>query len=486
MSESAGTTSPARIVRIVIIGGGLAGLTAAHRLRTQFEKAGRPLELEILEASDRAGGVLDTAFDHGCVMERGPDSIITDKPWALALCEELGLGDEILPTNSAHRGSFLVRKGRLVRTPEGFHLMAPSRLWPFAFSSVVSPLGKIRMAMDLVLPRGSSDDETLGDFVRRRLGREALERIAQPMVGGIYTADPDKLSLLATMPRFKEMEATHRSLIVAMMRARRRSEQAVGTANGPRYDLFVTMRNGMAQLATRLVEAVGAERITLKTAVSAVTQTSNGWQVTSADGKVRDADTVIVTTPSYVTADLLRGLSDSLARELAGIEYSSAATVNLLYRREDIDHPLDAFGFVVPAVERFNVLACTFSSRKFAGRAPDGFMLLRAFIGGALAPEQMDRDDGSMIDAAVGDLARLLGAKKPQQALVTRWPRSMPQYHFGHLDRIARIDATLSTFPGLVLAGNAYRGIGIPDTIRVARKAADQAAQPWLDALAST
>jgi oxygen-dependent protoporphyrinogen oxidase len=462
--------------RIVVVGAGLAGLSAAHRLQTLYKEAGRPLALTVLEASDRAGGVLDTAFEQGCLMELGPDSIITDKPWAVALCEELGLGAQILPTQSDYRGSFLVRNGKLVRTPEGFHLMAPSRPWPFAMSRVVSPLAKARMAMDLVLPRGEVEDESLGAFVRRRLGREALERIAQPMVGGIYTADPDKLSLAATMPRFQDMERNHRSLILAMMRARRKSEAAIGSAGGARYDLFVTMRDGMKSLADRLREVVGEDVLRFTTRVRTIAPSDDGWTLSLEGGEQLAADTVILATPAYIAADLLGSLDPPLARDLAGIEYSSAATINLVYERGDVAHPLDAFGFVVPAVEGLDILACTFSSRKFAGRAPEGKVLLRAFVGGALAPEQMERSDDSMIDAAVADLGRLVGAGRPKVARVTRWPRSMPQYHVGHLDRVARIEAAVARHPGLLLAGNAYRGVGMPDTIRIAREAAEKAA----------
>lgn len=467
-------------MRAAILGGGLAGLTAAAKLQSLFKAAGQPLELTIFEASDRTGGMLDTSKQHDCLMELGPDSIITDKPWALELCEELGLGEEILPTQSAHRGSFLVRKGKLVRTPEGFHLMAPSRLLPFATAPIISPLGKLRMAMDLVLPKGPEGDESLGSFVRRRLGREALEAIAQPMVGGIYTADPDKLSLLATMPRFKQMEAKHRSLILAMIRGRRNAEAALGSAEGPRYELFVTMRDGMRRIPERLLETVGSENIRLNTRAQSLAHRQSQWELTTDGDEKLSFDVVIAAMPSYATAQLVGDFDPELASELAAIEYSSAATVNLVYNREDIPHPLDAFGFVVPARERFNLLACTFSSRKFTGRAPDNKVLLRAFVGGSLAPEKLELDDASMIDAVNGDLKRLLGAGKPLEAQVNRWPRSMPQYHLGHLERIARIDTRLAQHPGLLLAGNAYRGVGIPDTIRVAREAAEQAAKSWL------
>jgi oxygen-dependent protoporphyrinogen oxidase len=461
-------TSP---VRVVIVGGGISGLTAAYEIDKRAKAASREIELTVLDAAPRSGGVLATVQRNGCLMELGPDSMITDKPWARELCDEIGLSDKVIGTQRERRGSFLLREGRLVRTPEGFHLMAPSQLTPFILSPFVSPLGKLRMAMDLVLPRGPKDDESLAQFVRRRLGTEALTRVAQPMVGGIYTADPEKLSLLATMPRFKEMEAKHRSLIIAMIRGRLTKTDASGGATGPRYDLFSTLKPGLGTFVDRLAELIGPERIVTNTPAIELRRAGAEWRVVTAQ-KELCADAVISATPSWAAAQILSGVDETLANELRAIEYASSITLNLVYRREDITHPLDAFGFVVPACEGRALLACTFSSQKYAGRASGEKVLLRAFLGGALAPEMADLDDAEVLKRATHDLGEILGARQPIDSLITRWPRSMPQYHLGHLERVQRIDRQVEKNAGLQLCGNALRGIGIPDCVREGRRAA--------------
>lgn len=462
--------------RVVIIGGGISGLSAAFEIQQQAAAAGTTIELTVLDAAERCGGVMATTQRDDCLMELGPDSMITDKPWARQLCEEIGIADEIIGTERHRRGSFLVRNGKLVRTPEGFHLMAPSQLSPFILSPFVSPMGKLRMAMDLLLPRGTRDDESLATFVRRRLGNEALERVAQPMVGGIYTADPEKLSLDATMPRFKEMEAKHRSLILAMIRQRRTAEDDSSGATGPRYDLFSTLRTGLGRFPQRLAELIGSQNIRTGVQVQELRNNPDKtWQVIT-DAESFPADAVIVATPAWVTANVLRSVDSALAAELAAIEYASSATVNLVYRRGDIRNPLDGFGFVVPAVERRDLLACTFSSRKYAGRAPHEKILLRAFLGGALAPHMAELGDEEVLQRCTADLAQLLGAGQPIDSQITRWPRSMPQYHMGHQARVVRIDQHLETHAGLELCGNAFRGIGIPDCVREGRRAGRQTA----------
>ncbi len=467
--------------RVVIIGGGISGLAAAHHLLESSLKENHPLDILLLEASARPGGVIRTQRRDDFLLETGPDAFISEKPEALNLARRIGLEKQVIETNSAHRRSFIVRGGKLLPVPEGFQLLAPSRLWPFITSGIFSWQGKARMALDLILPRRSepngSDDESLAAFVRRRLGQEALERMAQPMVGGIYTADPEQLSLRATMPRFLEMERTHRSLIRAMWHAhRKQTKQESSGTSGARYSLFLSFDNGMQTLVDALAKRLPETSIRLNTKAQAINfdETTKQWTVRTGAGEAIKADAVCLALPSYAAAGLLRGTDAQLADEMDAIAYASTATVNLAFRRADIPHPLDGFGFVVPLVEKRATLACSFSSVKFAGRAPQGFALMRAFVGGALQPEMFALDEAAMLNAVLQDLRDLLGIEKPPLfSVVEKWPRSMAQYHLGHLERVARIRERLSAHPTLQLAGNAYGGAGIPDCIRNGEAAAN-------------
>lgn len=459
---------------VCVVGAGISGLTTAYRLLESAKKTQRKLKVTVLEASGRAGGIIETLRTDGFVMERGPDSIITEKPQAAALCREIGLESRLIPTGKAGGASMVVRDGRLLPIPEGLHLMAPSKLRSFAFSKLVSWPGKLRMAADLLIPpKLDGEEESLAAFVRRRLGNEALERIAQPMVGGIYTADPERLSLAATMPRFIELERKYGSVIRGLAAARKsRDQAAVGSARGPRYDLFVSLDEGLEVLPERLVERIGPDSIRFGFAVDRVERRRNGWRAVNKHGAV-EADAICLATPAARTAAMLTSQAPEISADLAGIESTSAATLNLAYRRQDIAHPLDAFGFVVPAIENTTILACTFCSVKYGGRAPEDFVLLRTFVGGALSPQNFDLDDDELIARAEADLTRLLDIRgKPVRRELARWPSSMPQYHVGHIARIERVEAATRHHPGLELAGNAYRGTGIPDCVRSGDEAA--------------
>ena len=448
--------------RIVIIGGGISGLAAAHRVKELNQAA----EVTVLEASERLGGTIQTEHRDGFLLERGPDSFISEKPHAIALAKRLGLESRLIQTNEQFRRSFIVRNGRLRPVPEGFQLLAPSRMWPFITTDIFSVAGKLRMAAELLLPRrNGNSDESLASFVRRRLGQEALERMAQPMVGGIYTADPETLSLRATLPRFLDMERDHRSLILAMMRQGR--AQKSGTS-GARYSLFLSFDRGMEVL----IDALGGvvPNVRLKTRIEALRFNSRTWRMSTDSGETLEADAVCLAVPAYTAARLLEDVSPELASQLNTIKYASTATINLAYPRTFVKHPLNGFGFVVPFIEKRSLLACTFSNVKFAGRAPDDHVLLRAFAGGALQPEMFD-DPGTRIEK---DLSELLGIKgKPLFTQIAKWERSMPQYEVGHLERVERIESEVKQLRGLALAGNAYRGAGIPDCIRSGETAAE-------------
>lgn len=484
--------------RVVIIGGGITGLAAAHRILERAAASGRPVDLTLLEASDRLGGIVQTREREGFLLELGPDAFISEKPEALELAKRLGLQSRLIETNQPHRRSFIVRQGRLLPVPEGFHLLAPARFWPFVKSDIFSWTGKARMALEMFLPRLSRNgrtndnanddsfqdemtDESLADFVRRRLGAEALERVAQPLVGGIYTADPERLSLRATMPRFLEMEREHGSLIRALRKQHRRHE-----ASGARYGLFLSFDRGMQVLTDALADRISRASIRRNTTVESLvleqkteTEAANEaavttWTIRTNKNETLAADAVCLALPAYVSARLLSNVDAQLAAELDEISYASSATINLAYERDDIPHPLDGFGFVVPFSEKRTLMACTFSSVKFAGRAPQGRVLLRGFVGGALQPETFALEDAELVSRVRVDLRELLGIERPPLFTeVTKWKRSMPQYHVGHLERVKRIEERLASLPGLALAGNAYSGLGLPDCIRSGEAAAE-------------
>ena len=463
--------------RAVVIGGGITGLTACYRLTQQAQASGLPLDVVLLEASDRLGGVIATRLEDDLLIEEGPDCFLTTKPAGVELCADLGLDSELIGTTTEHRQSFIVRHGDLVPVPQGFYLMAPGSLWPFVTTRAFSWPGKLRMALDLVLPRrgASQDDESLADFVTRRLGREALERMAQPMIGGIYTADPRHLSMLATMPQFLEMERRHRSLILALHHRQRQANSQQPGTSGARYGLFASFRHGMQTLVDALADRLPAGTVHLQTPVRNVQRQaeSGRWVVSPQSGPDLEADALCLALTAPEAARLLTGLDPELAAGLRDIPYASSAIVTLAYDRADVAHPLNGMGFVVPAVEQRNLIACSFSSVKFSGRAPAGRVLLRAFVGGAMQQEQALWPDARLQDAVREDLRQLLGLKgKPALCRVSRHPSAMPQYHVGHLARVEHLEAAARRWPGLALAGNSWHGVGVPDCIRSGSDAA--------------
>ena len=463
--------------RIIVIGGGISGLSALHRLLEIRSERELPIEVSLLEAGDRVGGVISTVYKDGFVIERGPDSFLTSKPELIGLCKRIGLGDDIIPTNAAHRRTFVVRDGSLLPVPEGFMLLAPTEFLPFLTSSVFSWPGKLRILMDLLLPRKrGSGDESLASFVRRRFGSEALDRVAQPMISGIYAADPERLSVSLTMPRFIQMEERFGSVIRGMLAEKRLSKKGKREGeSGARYGLIVSLRRGMQSLVDALLLRIPEGTISLNRRVESVTQAGGGWAVSTVDGVSYKADAVIIAAPSYAASKLAGGIDPSLSKDLGEIEYASTAVVNLAFDREDIRHRLDGFGFVVPAAEGRAIIACSFTSVKFSERAPEGKALFRCFIGGALNPGAYSMDDDSMLSTVLAELDSLLGVRsEPLFSLICRHPASMPQYAVGHLDHFAQIRNTLSNYPTLRLAGNAYSGIGTPDCVRSGEGAAEE------------
>ena len=463
--------------RVVIVGGGITGLAAAHRIR----ELAPALDLVVLDANDTPGGVLRTVHRDGFLIEASADSFITAVPWGPTLCRRLGMADQLVETDRRHRRAFVVYKGRLEPIPDGLMVMAPSRMLPMLTTPVLSVRGKLRMAWELFVPPGTAADESMASFVIRRLGREAYDRLIQPLVGGIYTADPERLSLKATMPRFLDMERTHGSLIRATMLRKSLQPQPPNGADGKagsgaRYSLFVGLEGGMTSLVEALVKRLPPDAIRRRTRVQRLERSPGGrWIVACAEGPSLDADAVILATPVQVAGRLLEGVEPELAGRLAAIRSTSSVVVSLGYRRDQVAHPLDGFGFVVPFVERRAILSGSFSSVKFPGRSPAGTVLFRVFMGGAARPDVLDLPDDELHDLAARELADLLGITgEPCVRHLDRWPQVMPQYEVGHVERVAEIEAMAARVQGLELAGNAYHGVGVPYCIHGGEQAAER------------
>ncbi|MGZ6252177.1 MAG: protoporphyrinogen oxidase [Candidatus Binataceae bacterium] len=473
--------------RIVILGGGIAGLSAAFRLKELSAKHDAPLEVTLMERGPRLGGALCTVREQGFIAEAGADSFLTEKPWALDLVRRLGLDGELIATRAEFRRTYVVRNGALAEIPEGFSLLAPTRMLPMLRSPLLSPLGKLRVMIEPLIPRRRGHrDESLASFVTRRLGREVLERIAQPLAGGIYTADPEHLSLHATLPRFADMEARYGSVIRGLRAAARKQgaesgkSGKTGGASGARWSLFASLRGGVSTLVDALAQRLG-ESVRRNVEVMALERVDGGsavdrrprWRVVTASGAALEVDAVICALPAYRAAPLFETSSSPLARALATIGYASAAVVNLAYRESDFPRAPRSFGFVVPVLERRRIIAGSFTSLKFAGRAPAGTILVRAFVGGAMQSELMALEDAAMIEVVREEFRALLGAEAgPLWSQVNRWPDSMPQYAVGHHKRVVEIERAAAALPGLELAGAALRGVGIPDCVLGGERAA--------------
>lgn len=475
MSVSTQPTQP--IKHVAVVGGGIAGLAAAHSLYEQAAGAGLPLVCTLIEAGPECGGKIVTHRVGDLTIEAGPDSFLSQKPWGLELCRKLGLSGRLVNTNEHQKKTFVYSRGRLRELPEGLVTIVPTKLGPFLKSGLVSWPGLVRMGLDLVLPaKRGGDDESLASFFARRLGREAFERIVEPLMAGIYAGDAEQISLRATFPRFLDLERQHGSLIRGMLASR-----AAGTPSD--RTMFVTLQDGLAELVQALVArltAAGAKLLIRQPVVAMrVRQTATtrpfGWayDLTLESGAVVSADAVVLATPAFVSAGLVRPLSPLAAELLGVIPYASTATVSLAYKAGTLGTEISGFGFVVPRVEARALLAATWTSLKWPHRAPDSQVLIRCYLGGVGREAVLQEDDPALIRRVREELKSMAGITgEPVYAEVNRWPRGMPQYTLGHLDRLEAIQRSLDRFPGLVLAGAAYRGIGIPDCIRDGTEAA--------------
>jgi oxygen-dependent protoporphyrinogen oxidase len=469
-------------MRIAIIGGGIAGLAAAYELELA-RTAGAEVEYTLFELRERLGGALSSETVNGAVLERGPDSFLTEKSAAADLCRELGLGDDLMPSNDSGRKTFIVVGKRLVALPDGLMFLVPTKLIPTALSRLFSLSTKLRMGLELLLPPRPSGlpDESVASLVERHFGRETVDRLADPLLSGIYGGDATELSARTVLPRMVEMEQKYGSLTRAMLtshRLMRKHAQATGSA-GARRAIFTSLRGGMQQLVDAITARLKPESIRLSTSVSALEKTAGGWMVTGG-GQTERYDAVIMATPAWAAGVLLRAVNQDLGKELSGIPYSSSITLNLVYDEAKLGRLPEGFGFLVPAVEGRSLLACTFAHRKFLGRTPPGKVVLRAFLGGMRNEGLLTESDESLVATVRRELSEILGESvlsaklEPEYAQVTRWRRAMAQYAVGHQKRRERIDAYAGTLDGLRLAGNAYDGIGVPDCIRLGRKAAKE------------
>lgn len=455
---------------VTIIGGGIAGLATAYYLEREAERRGCVLRCVVLERDHRLGGKIVTVRRDGFVLEGGPDSIITQKPAGLQLVSELGLDDQKVPISRTSKTVYIRRADKLLALPAGFRLAVPTQFMPFIRTRTVSPFAKVRMAMDLIIPARQNDgDESVADFIRRRLGHEALERLAGPMMSGIYVADPETLSMRATFPMFVEMEKKYRSLTRGMWAAKRMARKR--SAEPP--PMFVTLKGGMNELVNALEAQLDCE-LRCAAPVSTIRRTASGF-VIDTDGTELATDAVVLATPAATSAALVDNVSPELAARLRSIRALSSATVSLAFRRHDLPPAFrfNGLGFIVPKVEPGALIACTFTSNKFAHRAPDDTILLRAFVGGAGREAAAETSPTELVATVRNELSALLGiTAEPVIEQVFKWTHANPQYDVGHLEKVAEIERLVGAVPGLHITGSSYRGIGVPDCINAAKKTA--------------
>lgn len=458
------------MTRVVIIGGGIAGLSAAHKLT----QTAPHLSLTLIESECRLGGKIVTDRVDGFVIEGGPDTFLAYKPRGVGLCRELGLEKRLHGTNQKIRRTYVMRGGKLYELPEGLTGLIPSRFAPMAKTRLISPFGKLRMGLDYFIPpRAVNGDESLASFVERRLGNELYQRLIEPLMSGIYAGDGEQLSLAATFPQLRQTEIEHGGLIKGMLATRKKLPES---SSSQARSAFLTPTTGLAEIVEALQEKLRGVEVRLNTKVTRVEAASSRYNVRLASGETIESESVIFATPSFVTADLVADLDREMAKALNEIPYASTATVSVAYPLADIPRPLDGYGYIIPRAEGRSILACTWTSTKFPHRAPEGFGLIRAFIGRAGEDESLNETDDALLNTVRDELKRTLGITAPPILhRVFRWHKAMPQYTLGHLDRLAVIEKRLAVHAGLYVAGNAYRGIGIPDCIASGEAAAAQA-----------
>ncbi len=456
--------------RIGIIGGGISGLSAAYYLEKERTN-GVPLEYSLLEASPRLGGSMFSERVDGCLVEAGPDSFLSEKPWAAMLCKELGIESSLIGSNDHLRKTYILVNNRLIVMPDGLMFMVPTKIIPTALTPLFSWGTKLRMAKELLHPpHCATHDETVAEMVSRHFGQEVVDRLADPLLAGVYGGDSASLSARAVLQRFVEMEERYGSLSRGMLAARKRMKQ-MAKSSVPR-PLFTSLIGGMQQLVDTITPKLNHEWVHTGVNVSEVRRNGSKWQVTSENGS-GEFDGLIFATPANVAGRLLAGTSPELSADLCATQYSSSVTVVLGYSMEQLQGLPPGFGFLVPKTEGRRMRACTFVHNKFSHRAPEGKGLLRCFLGGTKDLGVLDLSDDEITTTVLQELREILGLNAdPRFVRIYRWRGAMAQYTPGHLARVARIEQNVKSIPGLAIAGNAFHGIGVPDCIRTGQEAA--------------
>lgn len=471
------------MAKVIIIGGGIAGLAAAVHLKQGARVHDKQLEVLVLEKDNRIGGKILTEKVGNYLVEAGPDSFLPEKVQTVHLARHLGLEPEMLPSNDEHKGTFIFSGGRLHSLPEGVMLMVPTMFMPMVRSKLISWPGKVRMGMEMFVPkRKQQGDESLGSFVTRRLGRECLDKIAEPLVAGIHTSNPDNMSVESTFPRFLQMEQKHGSLIRGMLAAMKNRPHATltgpskGRPGAPKMTYFMSFRKGMQTLSQACADALGQGAIRTGAAVASIEPRGKGYAVILQNGETLEADHVMVGTAAYDASRMIRPFAPDAADRMDQIDWSSSGNISLAFRRKDVKVPLKGFGFIIPKVENRRINATTYSSIKWSERAPDDRILLRVFVGGGNREDLVyDLDDDQMVRTVLEELDAIVGIRaEPELAKVYRWYKAMPKYTVGHMDRMAILDRTLEQYPGLHLIGCSYKGIGIGGCVQESLVAAEK------------
>jgi protoporphyrinogen/coproporphyrinogen III oxidase len=457
--------------RIAIVGGGISGLSAAYTVEKK-RQSGTPVQYVLFESSPRLGGVLVTDRVEGCLVEAGPDSFLTEKPWAADLCCKIGLGDQLIASNDSERKTYIVAKGKLVEMPDGLMFMVPTKIMPTVMSPLFSLRTKIRMAAEWFHPRRNApEDETVAQMVERHYGSEMVELLADPLLCGIYGGDASQLSVRAVLPRFADMESKHGSLGRGLLKARKKAGAA---ADVPARPVFTSLKEGMQQIIDALVARLDADALNTSALVQAVIREHDGWTV-SAGYQSDCFDAVIIATPAHAAAAMLLSADENLSRDLRGIQYSSSVTVTLGYDEKVRRSLPPGFGFLVPRSQGRRMLAATFVHNKFPHRAPENRALVRCFLGGARDEQIIQMSTEEILQVVRDELRQIIPSAlnaEPLFARVYKWRSAMAQYSVGHLERVQRIESRRQNLPGLALAGNGYNGIGVPDCVRSGAEAA--------------
>jgi protoporphyrinogen/coproporphyrinogen III oxidase len=463
---------------IAIIGGGISGLSAAYVIEEK-RQSGTDVRYVLFEASPRLGGVLVTDRVDGCLVEAGPDSFLTEKPWAADLCAKIELGDQLIGSNDSERKTYIVARGKLRVMPDGLMFMVPTKIMPTVLSPLFSLRTKIRMAAEwfhpprVHTPNQAPEDESVAEMVKRHYGAEMVELLADPLLSGVYGGEATDLSVRAVLPRFAAMESKHGSLGRGMLEGRKEARKKMGAAaNVPTRPLFTSLKDGMQQMVDALVARLDANSLKTSSLVQSVIREDDSW-IVSAGYQSDQFDAVIVATPAHVAAAVLQSADENLSRELSEIAYSSSVTVTLGYDEKVRRSLPPGFGFLVPRSEGHRMLAATFVHNKFPHRAPDNRALVRCFLGGARDEQILDSSEEEILQIVRRELRQIISLNaEPLFARVYKWKSSMAQYTVGHLERLQRIEALRQKLPGLALAGNGYNGIGVPDCVRSGAEAA--------------